>query len=190
MLSTVREITDALFAPSPCPLPRGAREHRTVISRTVLRKPTRFVKELTAEDREILRHLRDEGQTRRIRQRAHAVLLSEKGHSVNQLAATFEVARDTVRDWLDNWERNGVEGLDDKPRTGKPPTLTPEEQEKAVELLNDNPRSIEFVLQEIERLMNKKISANTLRRIARRAHLHRKRNPSGHVRQSCRVGVG
>jgi len=36
-LSTVREITDALSAPSPCPLPGGARGHRTVISRTVLK---------------------------------------------------------------------------------------------------------------------------------------------------------
>ncbi len=35
-VSTVREITDALSAPSPCPLPRGARGHWTVISRTVL----------------------------------------------------------------------------------------------------------------------------------------------------------
>ena len=35
-LSTVREITDALSAPSPCPLPRAARGHWTVISRTVL----------------------------------------------------------------------------------------------------------------------------------------------------------
>ncbi len=35
-LSTVREITDALSAPSPCPLPGVARGHRTVISRTVL----------------------------------------------------------------------------------------------------------------------------------------------------------
>ena len=36
LLSTVREITDALSSPSPCPLPRGARGHWTVISRTVL----------------------------------------------------------------------------------------------------------------------------------------------------------
>ena len=35
-LSTVREITDALSATSPCPLPRGAKEHWTVNSRTVL----------------------------------------------------------------------------------------------------------------------------------------------------------
>ncbi len=35
-VSTIREITDAPSAPSPCPLPRWAREHRTVISRTVL----------------------------------------------------------------------------------------------------------------------------------------------------------
>jgi fructan beta-fructosidase len=31
----MRKITDALSAPSPCPLPGGARGHRTVISRTV-----------------------------------------------------------------------------------------------------------------------------------------------------------
>jgi hypothetical protein len=36
LVGTVREATDALSAPSPCPLPGGARGHRTVISRTVL----------------------------------------------------------------------------------------------------------------------------------------------------------
>jgi hypothetical protein len=37
--STLRigeEITAAFSSPSPCPLPRGAREHWTVISRTLL----------------------------------------------------------------------------------------------------------------------------------------------------------
>ena len=78
------------------------------------RMPTRFVKGLTAEDQEVLRYLRDEGETRRIRQRAHAVLLSHSGKTLNELAETFEVNRDTVRDWFDSWERNGVKGLGTK----------------------------------------------------------------------------
>jgi len=139
------------------------------------RKPSRFVKKLTAEDQEVLRYLRDEGETRRIRQRAHAILLSDMGKTVNELAETFEVTRDTVRDWLNSWERDGVKGLADKSRTGKPPILTPDEQEQVVKLIKDNPRSTKQVLEEIERLMKKRISAATLRRIARRARLRWKR---------------
>ena len=33
-----REITDMFSDPSPCPLPRGARVYRTVISRPILRR--------------------------------------------------------------------------------------------------------------------------------------------------------
>lgn len=139
------------------------------------RMPTRFVKELTAEDQEVLRYLRDDGETRRIRQRAHAVLLSHSGKTVNELAETFEVNRDTVRDWFHGWERDGVKGLADKTRTGKPPILTLAEQAQAVELLTANPRSTKQVLQEIKAKTGKTISAVTLRRIARRSHLRWKR---------------
>lgn len=139
------------------------------------RMPTRFVKELTAEDQEVLRYLRDEGETRRIRQRAHAVLLSHSGKTVNELAETFEVNRDTVRDWFDSWEREGVQGLADKPRAGKPPILTATEQAQVVELLKANPRSTRQVLQEIQAITGKTISVGTLRRIARRSKLRWKR---------------
>jgi len=139
------------------------------------RMPSRFVKGLKTEDQEILRYLRDEGETRRIRQRAHAVLLSHSGKTVNELAETFEVNRDTVRDWFDTWERDGVQGLADKARTGKPPILTPVEQAQAVELLKKNPRSAKQVLQVIQETTGKTISVVTLRRIARRAHLRWKR---------------
>jgi len=139
------------------------------------RMASRFVKGLTAEDQEVLRYLRDEGETRRIRQRAHAVLLSHSGKTVNELAATFEVNRDTVRDWFKSWERDGVKGLADKARTGKPPILTPVEQAQAVELLKANPRSTKQVLHEIKANMGKTISAVTLRRIARRSELRWKR---------------
>lgn len=139
------------------------------------RMPTRFVKELTPEDQEVLRYLRDEGETRRIRQRAQALLLSNNGKTVNELAEILEVNRDTVRDWFASWERDGIKGVADKARSGKPPILTAEEQAQAVKLLKENPRSAKQVVQEIKKQTGKMISVVTLRRIARRANLRWKR---------------
>jgi transposase len=139
------------------------------------RTPSRFVKALTAEDQEVLRYLRDDGETRRIRQRAHAVLLSHDGKTVNELAKIFGVTRDTVRDWFDRWEHEGLLGLGDAARSGKPPILSAAEQTKAVELLTANPRSTKQVLQEIQATMGKTISSVTLRRIAHRSKLRWKR---------------
>jgi transposase len=139
------------------------------------RTPSRFVAPLTAEDQEVLRYLRDQGETGRIRKRAHAILLSAAGQSVNELARTFEVTRNTVRDWLRRWEQEGVSGLADAARRGRPPILTAEEQTRAVELLRKEPRSTKFVLQELATTTGKTISAVTLRRIARRKRLRWKR---------------
>ena len=57
-LSTVREITDALSAPSPCPLPRGARGYWTVISRTVLTEDGKTLVTLQENGRLLLRDSR------------------------------------------------------------------------------------------------------------------------------------
>ena len=109
------------------------------------------------------------GETGRIRKRAHAILLSAAGQSINEVAKTFEVTRNTVRDWLARWERDSVCGLADAERSGKPPILTEEEQTLAVDLLKKEPRSTKTVLHQIYATTGKTISAITLRRIARRA---------------------
>jgi transposase len=139
------------------------------------RKPSRFVKRLTPEDEAALRYLRDHGETRRIRQRAHSVLLSHAGQTVKELATTFEVTGDTVRDWFQRWEEGGIVGLGDATRSGRPPTLTPAEQTQAVEWLKANPRGTQQVLLEIQEKLGKTISDDTLGRIARRSRLRWKR---------------
>ena len=63
--------------------------------------PIRYVEPLVEEDREVLNYLRDHGETPRIRQRAHAILLSDSGKSVRELAEIFEVRRNTASSWLD-----------------------------------------------------------------------------------------
>lgn len=137
--------------------------------------PSRYVEPLAEEDREILSYLRDHGETPRIRQRAHAILLSDSGKSVNELAEIFAVRRNTVSSWLDRWETEGVQGIGDAQRSGAPPKLTRSEINRVVKIIKKNPHNPRQVLAEISKRIGKTISRPTLRRIARRFGLRWKR---------------
>jgi transposase len=139
------------------------------------RKPTRFVNAFSAEERESLEHLRDRGDTPRIRRRAHAILLSGSGKSVNEIADIFGTTRVSVCAWLKRWEVDGLEGLSDKPGRGGPPKLTEHEREQVLAFIKENPTSPKTVLEMIRQRIGKTISARTLRRIARSANFRWKR---------------
>ncbi len=57
----------------------------------------------------------------RVALRAHMVLLSDRGFTVSQIAAIHACGGDVVRTWLHRYEREGVAGLEDEPRSGRPP---------------------------------------------------------------------
>ena len=78
---------------------------------------------LSAEQRQELR-LRARCEVGRVSERIHFVLLSDRGHSPPQIADLFGYCEATVRDWLKRYLAEGVEGLYDEPRSGRPPTLT------------------------------------------------------------------
>lgn len=56
----------------------------------------------------------------RVALRAHMVLLSDRGFTVPQIAAIHDCGEDVVRIWLHRYEREGVTGLEDDPRSGRP----------------------------------------------------------------------
>ena len=74
----------------------------------------------------------------RTRMRAHAVLLSERRYSLDQIADIYQVDRDRVSQWLEWWEAEHLEGLDDEPRSGRPPKLTEAERQDALRILCRN----------------------------------------------------
>lgn len=75
---------------------------------------------LTDEQRRDLERVRRRA-VGRISQRAHMVLLSARGYSVQQIGEIFTLGEDVVRDWLHRYQRQGPHGLDDRPRPGRPP---------------------------------------------------------------------
>src|SRR3982751_5454675 len=74
---------------------------------------------LTDEQRQALERVRRRA-VGRVSQRAHMVLLSARGYTVEQIAEIFGVGEDVVREWLHRYEREGPLGLDDSPRPGSP----------------------------------------------------------------------
>jgi transposase len=139
------------------------------------RRPSRFVSPLTDQEEDILKYLMEQGETPRIRRRAHAIVLSSSGKTVNEIAEIFGMRRETVTSWLNNWEQSGPLGLADKARSGAPPKLTEEEKEKVLQLVREQPQSPKMVLKEIPKVIGNTISRSTLRRIARSSGLRWRR---------------
>jgi len=144
-----------------------------------MKTPTRFIKPLSTEQRAALKQIMQSHPSFRTRSRAHAVLLSEKHYSINQLADIFEVDRETVRTWLARWQDTGTDGLDDDPRSGRPTTLTKDEETMALKLAKEEPRAPHRQLSAIEQETGKSIGRATLKRLLRKAGLVWKRMRRG-----------
>jgi transposase len=59
----------------------------------------------------------------RVRHRAQGVLLVCEGHSISEVARLFHTAAHCVRTWRDRFLADGVDGLADRSRRGRPPKL-------------------------------------------------------------------
>ena len=66
-------------------------------------------------------------------ERAQIVLGSADGKSSYELAEELKITRPTIQRWLDRYEADGIEGLVDRPRTGRPRKVTEEVEEEVVE---------------------------------------------------------
>jgi len=59
------------------------------------------------------------------------------GHSRTQIAHFLKVSRTSVNKWVQTFLAEGLEGLKEKPRTGRPPFLTPEQKEQLAQYIKD-----------------------------------------------------
>jgi len=59
----------------------------------------------------------------RVSERIHFVLLSDQGKSPSEIASLFGYSVATVREWLKRYQAEGIEGLYDRPRSGRPPKV-------------------------------------------------------------------
>ena len=135
----------------------------------------RYVQPLTDEQRELLEKTMKEDTAFRARSRAHSLLLSAGGTPIQTIAKTYKVHRITVAAWIKKWEQHGAQSLHDQPRSGRPPKLTPDEQELAKHSIKEDPRSLKQVVERLANTTEKRLSLSSLKRLAKRARLRWKR---------------
>lgn len=85
---------------------------------------------LNESDRTLIELLKSRGSSERVRDRCHALLLSDKGYDISSLSDIFAVHRDTIGIWISKWNKEGKDGLLDKGKSGRPKRFTEEEEKK------------------------------------------------------------
>jgi transposase len=71
----------------------------------------------------------------REKKRAMAILMSSDKKSVPEIAKKIEMNPDTVYDWLINFTKDGLEGIKDRPISGRPKKLRIQNDESIKEVL-------------------------------------------------------
>ena len=130
--------------------------------------PNKFIKTLVDKDYHKLVENYQTSNNFRVRNRSYAILLSFQKYPIDEIAKICQVHRTTVSIWIDNWNEFGSQGLEDGERTGRPPILTLEEQEKAFATAIQNPKFPHRQLGAIKRETGKEISQYTLKRLVKK----------------------
>lgn len=119
--------------------------------------------------------MRDHHPSRRVRMRAHGIILSHRGYTVQEIAFTFDVCRQTVSSWFDDWDQHGLTGLYDNPRSGHPMALSEEDVDYVMQFITQEPRSTKKIVASLEEERGKKVSMSTIKRTLKRAKQRWKR---------------
>ncbi len=68
----------------------------------------------------------------RLARRAHIIALAAHGLTAPQIAHRLQISEKAVRQWLKRFETAGLDGLEDAPRSGRPPTYRPDETNRVI----------------------------------------------------------
>ena len=86
-------------------------------------KPYRYIKLSEAEEAVLSEGYKFGGKSH-FRIRCHSLLLSHQGYRIEQIASIQNKRLETVRDWMNDWELQGIKGLEIQKGRGRKPALS------------------------------------------------------------------
>lgn len=75
----------------------------------------------------------------RVAKRLRAVVLNSEGHTSGELAGILQSPRSKVSEWLQHYQTDGVDGLLEGYRSGRPAQLTEKQQQQLGDILDGGP---------------------------------------------------
>ncbi len=85
-----------------------------------------------AERAKIERLTRAQSAPVRLVNRARIIQLAVQGVTVPAIAQELEVSEKTARRWITRFNQEGLDGLDDAPRSGRPPTYSEDARSQVI----------------------------------------------------------
>ncbi|GEN27261.1 hypothetical protein HVA01_09070 [Halovibrio variabilis] len=119
---------------------------------------------LTLDEQQVLNEAYQHGEKRALRRRAHAILLSHQGYTIDQISSILKVQRNAVADSFKQWKASGLEGLADKPRGGRPSILNDADRASLQQLVEEHPHQLPVLQARLQGKTGKVFSRSTLRR--------------------------
>jgi transposase len=135
----------------------------------------RYVRPLTEPQRALWESTMKHAASHRARMRAHGLLLSSEGITINAIAQIYHVDRDTGSTWIKKWEKHGTKSLHDQPLSGSPTTWNTTAKELAKQSIKEAPRSLKHVAERLAQKTAKRLSLSSWKRLAKKARLRWKR---------------
>ncbi len=80
----------------------------------------------------------------RVATRLHAIILNMEGKTAPEIADILKVHRSKVSIWLRNWEEDGMDGLLEGHRSGRPPALSDAHRQELADILDSGPVAYGF----------------------------------------------
>ena len=84
-------------------------------------RPGRYIRQLSNDENAALRQLYRQTKDADVRSRCQMILLSADDHGVGEIARLTLFAENSVLFWFDRYEAEGLDGLEDRPKSGRPP---------------------------------------------------------------------
>ncbi len=124
----------------------------------------RYVRRLTEAEEITIIEMRKFHPKPRVRERAQMVELSNKGKSINEIVKIVEKNRDTISNWLSQYEKYGIAGLFDDKRSGRNPKVKDPIKNKIIEIAeSDKTCSSQYIIEIVENEFNVKLHPNTVK---------------------------
>lgn len=92
------------------------------------------------EKRRLLEIVRQQRVEARLYRRARMILLAAEGESISGIARGVGTCRSRVIQWVRRFETQGIDGLADDPRSGRPRVITPLERHQVIATACQSPR--------------------------------------------------
>ena len=125
----------------------------------------RYIKGLTKETIKLLERIYKQSKYYQVRQRSHCILLSHDKYRISELMEIFKVSRNTIYNWLNNWDDFGVVGLYNRSGQGRKKLFDEAQQKTIKNWVKETPKNLRIVQEKIKKEWNIVASLDTIKRV-------------------------